>query len=432
MTRKKGEHGFGGSVKYDKEKMFYAWNQQEDKYFPRNVEINDETLRDGIQASGISQPSLPEKLKILDYIHLLGIEAACIGFPAAGPAMMKDLEGMIRHIQKNNLNIRIACAARTVEKDIAPIVELSQKFGVSIDANVFVGSSPMRQVVEHWDMKHICDLARKAVTFGVKNNVPVNFITEDTTRSRPEDIRAVYEAAVECGAYRVCLCDTVGYASPGGTEELIRFVKGFVHSHNPGVCIDWHGHNDRGLAMANAMTALRAGVNCVHGTCLGIGERSGNVPMEQLLMNLKLKGVKRFDAVNLKNYCYHVSKACDVAIPGNLPIVGGKAFATATGVHAAAIIKAKNMEDQWLADNIYSAVPAGELGLPQVIEVGPLSGKSNVTYFLHQHHIEDQNLGDDIYKTTKEKGRTLTDDEIGRLFSQHGYQMNNYHEKERR
>ncbi len=408
---------------YNKDKMFYAWNKRKDKNFPRKVEINDETLRDGIQAGGIRQPSLPDKLKILDYIHLLGIEAACIGFPAAGPAMMKDLEGMIRHIQQNKLNIRIACAARTVEQDIAPIVELSQKFDISIDANVFVGSSPIRQVVEHWDMNHICDLTRKAVTFGVKNNIAVNFITEDTTRSRPGDIRAIYETAVEYGAYRVSLCDTVGYATPGGTEKLIRFVKRFIHSHNPGVYIDWHGHNDRGFGLANAMAAYLAGADCVHGTCLGIGERSGNVSMEQLMMNLKLEGFKQFDAVHLKNYCCHVSKACDVPIPDNLPILGGKAFATSTGVHAAAIIKAKNMNDEWLADNIYSAVPAGELGLPQVIEVGPLSGRSNVTYFLYQHRIEDQRLGDAIYNATKEKGRTLTDEEVRRLFTQYGYQM---------
>ncbi len=410
-------------MNYDKETLLYPWNKKGNDAFPRHFEINDETLRDGIQASGIQQPSLPQKLEMIQCMHDLGIDAACIGFPIAGPAMIKDLEGMIRYIQENDLKLRIACAARTVENDIAPIAELSQKFGISIDANVFVGSSPIRQVVEHWDINHILELVKNAVSFGVKNNIPVTFITEDTTRSKPEDIKVIYETAVEHGADRVCICDTVGYATPEGTKELVKFVKGFLDSHDKEFPLDWHGHNDRGLGLCNAMAALEAGVKRVHATGLGIGERTGNVSMEQLLINLKLMGIRDFDPIRLRDYCHLISDSCDVPIPGNWPVVGGKAFATSTGVHAAAIIKAQKMNDQWLADNIYSSIPAGELGLEQLIEIGPLSGKSNVKYVLHRHNIEDEALADAIYDETKKKGKNLSHEEMTLLFKKYGHTL---------
>ncbi|MCP4217407.1 MAG: 2-isopropylmalate synthase [bacterium] len=407
----------------DKMNLLHPWNRRGNEAFPREFQINDETLRDGIQAAGIRQPSLENKIKIVDYINGLGIEAACVGFPAAGPAMMDDLEHIIGHIRDNRYTLRPACAARTVESDIAPVAELSQKLGVSIDANVFVGSSPIRQVVEHWSLDHILGLVKKAVTFGVKHNVPINFITEDTTRSKPEHIRAIYETAVECGAYRVCICDTVGYATPDGTSDLIHYVRSFLEQHDKKVLIDWHGHNDRGLGLANVLAALQAGVNRVHVTCLGIGERTGNVSMEQLMMNLKLMGLKDFDPILLKKYCHLVSEACEVPIPGNMPLFGEKAFATSTGVHAAAIIKAKKMKDDWLADNIYSSVPAGELGLEQKIEIGPLCGKSNVIYFLSKHGIENDAMVDEMYTCTKEKGKNLSTEEISAIFTKYGYEF---------
>lgn len=407
-------------MKISEDNLLYPWNKRGNGNCPHEIEINDETLRDGIQAPGIKQPSLEDKIKIIDHIHRLGIEAACIGFPAAGPAMMRDLEYMIRYVRDNGLPLRLACAARTVEKDIAPIAELSQKLGVSIDANVFIGSSPIRQLVEHWDVNHIVELVKNAVSFGVKNNIPVNFITEDTTRSAPEDIRRIYETAVEWGAYRVCLCDTVGYAIPDGAADLVEFVKGFLKNAGRKIYIDWHGHNDRGLALANALAAFKAGVDRVHVTCLGIGERTGNASLEQLLMNLKLMGIKSFDPRFLRMYCETVSAACAVPIPHNLPIVGDKAFATATGVHAAAIIKAQKLNNHWLADRVYSSVPAGELGLEQEIEVGPLSGKSNVRYFLERLNIDDEALADDIYGQTKQKGNPLTRKELAQVFQKHG------------
>jgi 2-isopropylmalate synthase len=411
-------------MKFNEETLFYQWNKRGDETYPRNIELNDETLRDGLQAPGIKQPSLKEKIKILDCIHSLGIDAACIGFPAAGPAMMKHLESMLRHINKKCLTFRVACAARTVQDDIAPIVELSQKFGLSIDANVFVGCSPIRQLVEHWDLDHIVKLVKDAVSFAVNNNIPVCFITEDTTRSKPEHLKRIYETAVEYGAYRVCLCDTVGSATPSGTMDLVGYVKGFLASHSKHIYLDWHGHNDRGLGMANALAAIEAGVDRVHATGLGLGERSGNTSMEQLLINLKLMNLKTFSSIQLKSYCDAVSLGCGYDIPINLPVVGSKVFSTASGVHAAAIIKAQKMDSYWLADRIYSSVPASELGFEQTIEISPMSGKSNVIYLLQKHNINNDALANDIFEQTKKKGVPLTKQEMAALFQNHGHPMN--------
>lgn len=408
-------------MEFKGEHLFYHWNQHGNQGYPGIIEINDETLRDGLQASGIRQPTLKDKLRMVTLMEALGIDTVCIGFPAAGAGMIDHLKKIIHHAQENKFSMTLACAARTVDEDIRHVVDLSQQFGIPIDANIFVGSSPIRQYVEGWDVEHILSLVEKAVTFARSHDLPVCFITEDTTRSKPEDLERIYLKAIESGAYRVCLCDTVGYATPVGTGELVRFIRQVLEKRGLEVKLDWHGHNDRGLALANALSALEAGVNRIHATGLGIGERSGNTSMEQLLINLSLLGLKEFNGIKLKEYGMTVSRACQVPIPVNFPILGSKVFSTATGVHAAAIIKAKQMNDNWLADRVYSSVPAQELGTEQKIEIGPMSGKSNIKYFLEKNNINDEQLLEDIFKQTKKKGRVLTHHQLERLFKKHGH-----------
>jgi 2-isopropylmalate synthase len=413
----------GETVAYEDKDFFYEWNKEDPDCQVGRIEINDETLRDGIQASGIRYPSLESKIRIVTLIAHLGIDAACIGFPASGPAMMRDLEGIIRHVQEHGIDIGLACAARTVKQDIALIVELSQKFGLAIDANIFIGSSPIRQYVEGWDLAHMLRLVEGALGFARSHHLPVCFITEDTTRSRPEDLRRLYRTAVQCGAYRLCVCDTVGYATPGGTASLVGFIRSVLQEEGVAgdILIDWHGHNDRGLALANALAALEAGVNRVHATGLGLGERTGNTAMEQLLIHLQLEGLRQVDLLKLKEYCQVVRRACGVKIPANFPILGSRIFTTASGVHAAAILKAQRLDDHWLADRVYSSVPARELGFEQKIEMGPLSGKSNFRFFLQKHNIQDDDLLNDIFVETRQKGSPLTRQELRRVFEKYGY-----------
>jgi 2-isopropylmalate synthase len=314
------------------------------------------------------------------------------------------------------LNIKIDSAARTVIQDISPIIDISQKVGIPIEVSTFIGSSPIRQYVENWDIDLMLKLTEEAVSYVVKHNLPVMYVTEDTTRAHPEDIKKLYQTAIECGAKRICVCDTVGHATPEGVKRLITYIKKIVKETGEKVKIDWHGHRDRGLSIPNSLTALMCGVDRVHGTALGIGERAGNTPMDILLVNLKLLGWIEQDLSKLYEYCKIVSEACEVPIPKNYPVVGEDAFRTATGVHAAAIIKAKKKGENWLADRVYSAVPAEEFGFKQKIEVGPMSGESNVIYILTEMGIEPTpKLVKTVFNAAKKSNKILQEEEIRKL-----------------
>src|SRR5208283_3352859 len=204
------------------------------------------------------------------------------------------------------------------------------------------GSSPIRQYVEQWDIALIAKRSAAAIDVAVKAGLPVAYVTEDTTRSRPEVLETLFRVAIEHGATRICLSDTVGHAIPDGVRNLVVFTKGVVAESGAVIGVDWHGHNDRGRALENGLRALEFGVDRVHGTALGIGERVGNAPMELLLLNLRLLDLlpDDRDLTRLVEYCETVARAVRWQIPLNYPLVGRNAFRTATGVHAAAIVKA--------------------------------------------------------------------------------------------
>jgi len=394
--------------------LIYDWNIHEGKWKPdKPVEFDDETLRDGLQSPSVTDPPIQDKFRMLHLMHRLGIQSANIGLPGAGPRAREDVLALAREIAGNGLRILPNCAARTVEADIAPIVETVQKVGIEIEAATFLGSSPVRQYAEEWDVDFLRRTVDKAVTFVVKHGLRAMFVTEDTIRSNPETIRLLYSTAVNCGAKRVVVCDTVGHATPNGVRALVRFVSKVVHDIDPAVNVDWHGHRDRGLAVANTLAAIEAGADRVHGTILGIGERVGNTPIDLVLVNCRLLGWIDNDLTFLKAYCDLVSKTCDVSIPVNYPVFGRDAFRTGTGVHAAAIIKAKKKGADWLADLVYSGVPAGWFGRHQEIEIGHMSGESNIVYWLTQNGFEpSRTLINAIFAKAKSMNRNLTDAEI--------------------
>jgi 2-isopropylmalate synthase len=395
--------------------LIYDWNRAGGAVFPARgrVEIDDETLRDGLQSPSVKSPSIDRKLRILHLMDALGIDSADIGLPGAGPHVVQTVTRLAREITECGLKVRPNCAARTVSADIVPIVEISQKVGIPIEVSCFIGSSPIRQYAEDWDLDRMLRLSEDAVALAVKEGLPVMYVTEDTTRAHPDHIRRMYTAAIRAGAKRVCVCDTVGHATPDGVRNLIRFVADLVAGIDPDVKVDWHGHQDRGLGITNALWALEAGANRVHACALGIGERVGNTPMDQLLVNLQLLGWIDRDLTRLNEYCEAVSEATGVPIPENYPVVGRDAFRTGTGVHAAAIMKARKKGDDWLADRVYSGVPAAMVGRTQVIEVGPMSGLSNVQCWLENHGLEPRTeLVDAIFQRAKESDRILTDEEI--------------------
>jgi 2-isopropylmalate synthase len=401
--------------------LIYDWNRAGDgEPGPARgrVELDDETLRDGLQSPSVRSPSLDDKVRILHSIAKLGIESADIGLPGAGPHVVEQVERLAREIVDNALPIAPNCAARTLAADIQPIIDVSQRVGLPIEVSCFIGSSPIRQYAEGWEMDRMLRLAREAVELAVRHDLPVMFVTEDTTRARPEDLRRLYREAVDAGAKRVCLSDTVGHATPRGAGELVRFIRGVVGDE---VAIDWHGHKDRGLSVASSLAAARAGADRLHGTAVGLGERCGNTPIDLLLVNMQLLGWIDRDLSHLGDYCSFVSEVTGVPLPDNYPILGRDAFRTGTGVHAAAIIKARARGDDWLADRVYSSVPASLVGRRQQIEIGPMCGESNVVYWLAERSIEaDGDLVGEIFRAAKVADHVLEEAEVMAICERRG------------
>jgi len=400
--------------------LIYDWNKvgETAKAPPHPIEFDDETLRDGLQSPSVADPPIEAKVRILHLMDALGIDIADIGLPGAGPRAVADVERLAREIVEAKLKIRPGCAARTHRHDIQPIIEISERVGIPIEAHTFIGSSPIRLYAEDWTLDHLLRTTEEAVTFAVEHGLPVMYVTEDTTRADPETIRQLFTTAINCGAKRVCVCDTVGHATPDGVRALITYVREVVAATGEEVEIDWHGHCDRGLGVINAITAAEAGAHRLHGAALAIGERVGNTQMDLLLVNLQLMGWINRDLSRLREYCEAVSEACRVPIPHNYPVVGRDAFRTATGVHAAAVIKAFKKRDAELADAVYSGVPARLFGLEQQIEIGYMSGKSNVIYWLEQRGIEPtEELVERILAHAKSCSFVLSEEEVRALIA---------------
>ena len=399
----------------DNSNLIYDWNADGDfDWSNAIVELNDETLRDGLQSPSAIDPPIEDKLKLLHLMADLGIAAADIGLPGAGSRVVESVRALAKEIVDQNLPIAPNCAARTVIADIEPIVRVSQEVGRPIEAATFIGSSPIRQYAEDWTLDRILQVSEDAITYAVNEGLPVMYVTEDTTRAKPETIKALYSNAISCGARRICLADTVGHATPRGVQNLVRFVREeVVVPSGESVKIDWHGHRDRGMGVVNCLAAIEAGADRVHATGLGVGERVGNAEMDLLIVNLHLLGAHNHDVSRLRDYCELVARSIGGPMPANYPVVGSDAFRTATGVHAAAIIKARRKGDAWLADRIYSSVPAGSFGATQRIDVSPVSGLSNVRCWLEEHGYDpaDDALCDRLFQAAKLADHTLTDAE---------------------
>ncbi|MCL7969242.1 MAG: LeuA family protein [marine benthic group bacterium] len=401
----------------DEDHLIYDWavHGSPGPARPAAAMLDDETLRDGLQSPSVIDPSLDVKVRLLHLMNRLGIETADVGLPGSGPRQREAVEALCREIADNDLRIRANCAARTMIVDIQPIADVVQKTGVPIEACVFIGSSPIRQYAEEWELSRILRFTREAVEFAVGEGLEVMYVTEDTIRAAPDDLRQLFEAAIDAGASRLCLCDTVGAAVPWAVGNLVSWTRSVLEELGVSdrIGIDWHGHRDRGLDLANTLAALEAGATRVHGTALGVGERVGNTPIEQLLVNLRLLGWRDDDLSVLPEYVETVAEAVGVPIPVNAPIVGRDAFRTATGVHAAAVIKAKKKGADWLADRIYSGVPASWIGREQEIVIGHMSGASNVVYWLQSRGLPSElEIVQAVLARAKKAEELLTEEEV--------------------
>ena len=395
--------------------LLYDWNRTA-RPRPPVVLLDDETLRDGLQSPSVRCPTIEEKLQILHLIDRLGIDTADIGLPGAGPHVVRDVERLAEEIRDQKLRVAANCAARTVIADIRPIAEISQRVGIPIEVGAFIGSSPLRQYAEGWTIDQLLRLTEEAITFAVGEGLEVMYVTEDTTRADPEALRRLYSTAIRSGAKRVCIADTAGHATPDGAAAVVRFVAGVVEECGGGIGIDWHGHRDRDLAVINSIAALEAGATRLHGAAIGIGERVGNTPMDTLLVNLVLLGYIERDLSGLVEYGELVSRVTGVPVPPNYPVIGKDAFRTATGVHAAAVVKAFRKKDRDLVDAVYSGVPASLVGRQQEVDIGPMSGKSNVVFWLERRGLAaTDEVVDRIFAKAKSSASVLTEAEILQL-----------------
>jgi 2-isopropylmalate synthase len=405
----------------DEKELIYDWKRGVQGKFDwptAKVQLDDETLRDGLQSVSVTDPSIDDKIRLLHMMDDLGIDTADIGLPGAGPRAVEAVTALAREIVEAGLAIRPNCAARTVVADLVPIARISQEVGIPIEACTFIGSSPIRRYAEGWTLDRMLGNCEEALGFAEREGLPVMFVTEDTTRADPETLKALYSNAIRLGAKRLCVADTAGHITPDGVTELLGFIRDeIITPSGEDVGIDWHGHRDRGLGLVNSLTAVEAGATRVHGTALGIGERVGNTEMDLLLVNLKLLGAHEGDLTALPAYCELVAEVCRVPLVHSYPVVGRDAFRTATGVHAAAIIKAHRKGDDWLADRVYSGVPASMVGRRQEIEISPMSGLSNVRHWLaaHGHDPEDGKLVRKVFEAAKQADHTLTEEEVEAL-----------------
>lgn len=403
----------------DEAQLIHDWNTLGGFDWSRAaVDLNDETLRDGLQSPSAIDPPVDIKLRFLHLMADLGIVAADLGLPGAGPRAVQSVRALAKEIASAKLPIAPNCAARTVIADVEPVARIAQETGIAIEAATFIGSSPIRQYAEDWTLDRMLKVSEEAVSFAVREGLPVMYVTEDTTRARPETLKALYGNAIRWGARRICLADTVGHATPQGVRHLVEFVRReIVEPSGEDVRVDWHGHRDRGLGLINCLAAIEAGVDRVHATALGVGERVGNAEMDLLIVNLALLGTHRHDVSKLREYCQLAADSIGVPLPVNYPVMGLDAFRTGTGVHAAAIIKARKKGDAWLADRVYSGVPAGAFGLRQRIEISPVSGLSNVKCWLEEHGYDaaDAALCDRLFAAAKQADRALSDEECHRL-----------------
>jgi 2-isopropylmalate synthase len=371
------------------EDLIHDWNRAAGSFRPtRPLQFDDETLRDGLQSPAVSDRTLDLKMDLVERMDRLGIHTATLGLPGAGGRPREDILSLAKHLANKRLRIGANVACRTVVSDIEPVVEMTQKAGIPIEVCAFIGSSYIRQYAEDWTLDRMLQNTREALSFARKHDLPVMYVTEDTTRARPDTVKALYSEAIELGARRLCVCDTVGHATPQGARAVVRFVRELADQHDKNLGVDWHGHRDRDLGIANCLAAIEGGADRIHGTALGVGERAGNAPMDLLLVNCKLLGWIDNDLTTLPEYVAAAAKALEVDISHNYPVLGTDAFETGTGVHAAAVIKAFRKGDVALADSVYSGVPAHMVGLEQRIAVGPMAGRSNASFVLEKLGIE--------------------------------------------
>jgi 2-isopropylmalate synthase len=383
---------------------------------PAGMALHDETLRDGLQSPSVPPPSIEAKLRLLDRMRELSIASVDIGYPAVSNGIRDDCIRLARHSVNTKWKVDLWCAGRATATDIAAIAHTAQSSGTSVGAALFLFGSRLRQRIARKDMNELVSIAQSAVTSATAENLPVMFVIEDASRTWPEDLATLFTAAVEAGARRLCIADTVGTATPEAAAALLSHVRALPAVSSAGIPIDWHGHRDRGLALTASLAALIAGADRVHATAMGIGERCGNAELELIAVNLEILGRASLDSLCLRAYVEQASDMLGMEIPINYPVFGRDAFRTTAGVHAHAVARAREMGGREWADAAYSAIDAGRFGYDQTIELSAHSGHAAVTEWLAARGFrrDDEALVSSVLEMLKSSPRAPSQIEIDR------------------
>jgi 2-isopropylmalate synthase len=199
---------------------------------------------------------------------------------------------------------------------------------------------------------------------------------------------------------------------------MTAFTRAVLTRRGASCALAWHGHNDRGCAVASSIAAVEAGADVVSGTFLGLGERTGNASLEQIIAYLDQAGSRRFRVDLLPRLAARLAEATGQEIPVTAPIVGMQAFATTAGVHAAALLKARSLGTAF-EDHIYSSVPASRFGRAQAVLLGPMSGLSNARRAIELYgRVPDEELARRLLAHARGLARWMSPEEIGRYLEQ--------------
>jgi 2-isopropylmalate synthase len=394
----------------------FDWNTPTVRRQP--IEVGDVTLSEGLLSPSVVDPSQPDKRRLLSLMPVLGLRAVSLGHPGLGVRQFSTVLNLARELMLAQWELDASCVARASVKDVASALDVRERSGLDVEVAVTLAVSPIQMEAEGLSAARLRDAAEASIAFAVRAGARVVAVLDDASRTPPEQLAPVLRDVAALGASAVRLADSAGRATPDATRALVRFVSEHLRTRTGRpVRLDWVGQNDRGLALANAMAAVDAGVDRVFASALGLGSRSGITPMELLLTNLRVNGLWSHSLRTVVEYCESAATAFGIAIAPSSPLIGSDAFRTGSGAHATALVKALRAGDPWLADNVISGVPAGLLGLENRVDISPVSGLSNVRWWLARHGYDasDQVLTRELLLAVKQTQRAATDDELHEL-----------------
>ena len=363
-------------------KLLTDWNEKK-TFKNKSIVIEDDTLRDGLQSALLRIPNYFEKKELVTLAHASRIKYVMLGFPGASEDAYHECRLLVQFIRDMQWPLVPRLLGRANQSDMAAICRLQEETGVPLQADFFINICALRLKVEGWNLATITQMIHQASEQLDRHGVSYSISLEDATRSDTSIIEKMLCTIVNTKAIAIVLCDTVGACLPSGVANLLRFVKKTIAAHNSHIFQWWHGHNDRGLALANALCALDHGIDGISGTFLGIGERSGNICIEQIMLHLNQYYGSAYCLDSARQYCSLLSRYTEYTMPINQPLFGNQSFTTTAGTHIRALEKAKRF-GTGAHDLLYSSVAAHDLGRQQQIMLGPMSGRSAVKSVLEQ------------------------------------------------